>query len=410
MPILIVRRQFIILGAAAAGLGGCGGGGSASPDASGPVTPPVTPPPTAAILTVTRGVHAQTKTNGAVLDAFADADPAGQVFDTWTGDVDVLLSPRERRSGVKPLSRNAMVTATFRPLAAFVPQTAVLNGQPVGSSAAVNAYWYFPTALPRGVIFRFHGRGGSGEAQFTKVEELKFARDAVAEGFAVVSLDSNDRVDKSWDGTTDPANPSANADVRNSLTLINRFTTEGLMNAATPVFGSGHSAGAGAALRFAFLLNWKASHQSCVPGPLQIAQATTVPGIWTMAQNDTREEPTRNADALTASNALAARSVPTEYVVVAPSAVYQSRFTQIPGLGVSDSGTLYTAVKAAGLLDSADYQIKDPTDVNFTSVVPNLYAAFTKDVEDQMRVAYAAHQFSSATDQRVLAFFKARPS
>ncbi|MBC7504308.1 MAG: hypothetical protein H7267_01040 [Sandarakinorhabdus sp.] len=288
-------------------------------------------------MTVVSGIQAASKTLGATLDVFADADPVGQVFDKWTGGAAILLTPGERRSGTTPLATNTSITATYRPLAQFTPQTTVLNGVPASSASAVNAYWFFPRALPRGVIFRFHGAGGNGGTQFVKTEELKFARDAVADGYAVVSLVSNDRVNRTWDGTVNQANPAANVDVANIQALIALLTSKGLLSAATPLFGSGHSAGAGNALRVAFLLNWKASHQHCVPGPPAIAAATTVPGIWTMAQNDTREDQMRNTDALTNSNALAARNIATAYMVVAPSAVYPSRFAQIVGLSLADS-------------------------------------------------------------------------
>lgn len=408
------RRDVMALGIVAFTVSACGSDSSPTtstlPTAASPPPPTPTPTPTPVTLTVTNGIQAATQTSGATLDVFANADPTGQIFDKWTGATSVLQNPGERRSGVLAFAASSTIVATYKPLAQFTPQTAVLNGLPASNSAAVNAYWFFPRSLPRGVVFRFHGTGGNGGTQFTKVEELKFARDCVADGYAVVSLDSNDRVNKNWDGTVNPANPAANIDVANVQQLIAQLTTLGLMNAATPIFASGHSAGAGNALRTAFLLNWKASHQSCVPGPLAIAQATTVPGIWTMAQNDTREVATRNADALTASNALSMRPVPiaTSYTVVAPSAVYPTRFTQIPGLSVADSTAIYNALKTAGALTTLDYQIADPNDLNLTPIVPAAYSAYTKDIQDQLFTAYAAHQFSSATSRRVLDFFAAR--
>ena len=181
------------------------------------------------------------------------------------------------------------------------------------------------------------------------------------------------------------------------------------MNDVTPVFASGMSAGAGAALRFAYLLHWKAIHQACVPGTLQIAQTTTVPGIWTMAQNDTREEPTRDADALTNSNALAARGIATQYVLVAPSAVYPARFAQIASITEADSQLIYATLRLAGLLDANDFQTTDPNDVaNLAAIIPAAYTAFAAEIGNQLNVAYTAHQFSAATNRRVLDFFKAR--
>lgn len=160
----------------------------------------------------------------------------------------------------------------------------------------------------------------------------------------------------------------------------------------------------------AFLLGWSASHQPCVPGPLAIAQATTVPGIWTMAQNDTREVATRNADALTASNALSMRTVPipTSYSIVAPSAVFPTRFTQIPGVSATDSIAIYGALKTAGALNAIDYQAVDPNDLNLTPIIPTAYVSYGKNIQDQLFTAYAAHQLSSATSRKILDFVGAR--
>ena len=381
-------------------LSGCGSGNSADPPAAIP-TP--TADPAAGTLTVIQGIGAVSMTAGATRDVFANADPPGMVFDRWSGDTSVLLTPGERRSGATAPPGTRTVTAAFKTLAEFTPQTAALD-----AAALVNGYWFFPIPRPRGVIFRFHGSGGNGGTQFSKVEERKFARDAVGSGFAVVSLDSNDRVNKKWDSTTKPTDPSSNVDIQNIQKLISNLTMLGQMDATTPCFGSGHSDGAGAALRFAFLLGWKASHQSCVPGTAAVAQATTVPGIWTMAQNDTRADPQRNASALANSNALAARQIPTQYMVVMPSAVYPSRFTQIAGISLTDSTVIYNAIKAAGKLDANDFQISDPNDVDFAAIVPAVFAGFYKDIGDELNAAYTAHQFSAATARRVLDFFIAQ--
>ena len=356
-------------------------------------------------MSVQSGTSAKSQTVDAALDVFAAADPAGQVFDQWVGDVATLQQPRERRSGVLSLLAPAQVTATYKVSTPWAPQNTVLNG-------AVNAYWYFPKANPVGVIFRFHGAGGSGDLQFSKTEELKFARDAVADGFAVVSLDSQDRVNKVWDVTTNIANPAANVDVRNIQQLIASFTAQGLMSSSTPAFASGMSDGAAAALRFAFLLNWKGSHQACVPGNLQIAQTTRVPGIWTMAQNDIVADPQRNASALTNYNALLSRSVSADFVAVAPSAVYPTRFAQIAGVSEATSTTIYAAFKGGGMLDANDYLLNDPSTAAAIGVTATLIPAaartFSEEIQNQLNVAYAAHQFSAASNRRVMEFFKAQ--
>ena len=79
-----------------------------------------------------------------------------------------------------------------------------------------------------GVIFRFHGTGGSASAMFNKDEDFTFARDAVAAGYAIAALDSTDRVNKQWDATV----TSNNVDVLNVQASINYLTGLGLMAGA----------------------------------------------------------------------------------------------------------------------------------------------------------------------------------
>ena len=101
-----------------------------------------------------------------------------------------------------------------------------------------------------------------------------------------------------------------------------------------------------------------------------------------MAQSETRKQPTRIADAITNSNALAGRGIPILYIVVAPRAAYPTRFTQIVGVSETDPRAICTAPRSTAALDGNDYLVKAPN--------------------------YTAHQFSTATERRVLDFFSAR--
>ena len=128
-----------------------------------------------------------------------------------------------------------------------------MNGLADDDPAAIHAYWFFPPA-PRGLIVRFHGTGGNGSASFVRTEYLKFTRDAIADGFAIVSVDSNDRVNKKWSVLTRPRRPEANVDVATLLTLLAQLESTGQLDPGLPMYASGMSDGAGAALRFAYLL------------------------------------------------------------------------------------------------------------------------------------------------------------
>ena len=76
----------------------------------------------------------------------------------------------------------------------------------------------------------FHGSGGSGAGFFTNSETRVFTADAVAEGFGVVALDSEDRVNRQWNPTVALTNP----DVQNVQDVVALFRARNFIAAATP--------------------------------------------------------------------------------------------------------------------------------------------------------------------------------
>ena len=363
-------------------------------------------------VTVTGGGGQGTFATGAVVDVWAGAPAAGQVFNQWTGDTAGLADRTAARTLLTVPPGGAKLTATYRAAPAWTPATvANFNG-----SAGVALWSYFP-ASPVGVIVLFHGTGGSGDNWWLQAENRTFVNDAVAAGYALIALDSVDRVNKQWStGATLTANP----DLVNVVAALTRFTGQGLMTAATPLCCLGMSNGGAMAGRAADLLKGggypvRAAAIFCAFNSAAIAATTTVPTIWCLALNDDTIGDAGNASALANYAAMQARGIPSQIVINAPTPVDPNRFDILlasnPGLTATDTAGIYRLVKNAGLLDGRGYLNFNPrgaaAQTVLTAALGTALAARATEVEAELSVCYALHQFYGDTRRRVLGFFTA---
>ncbi len=347
-------------------------------------------------LSVTNGSGGAQIRGRRIVDVWADPNPAGMVFDRWTGDTALVQNPSEYHTKVNPLSLNINLTATYKPAPVWNPTYETINGSQMG--------YYFPAA-PVGVIFHFHGTGGSATGFFTDSEQRIFANEAVAENYAVVTLSSVDRVNRQWN-----ANPQLqnNPDMQNVQAAINLFISRGSISAATPIFANGISNGGGFAPRVSLALNFRATSIFIASGTTPIISQTTVPTIWNLMQNDSTIGADGIAQAFSNYQNLLGRGVPAQYNLLAPSPVYPERFRRISSLTQTDSQTIYNALKQNGFLNSRDFLIQNPTVSNWSSVIPPQYNSSLNDISDQLTICYTEHKFYSDHDRRVLNFFNAR--
>lgn len=330
------------------------------------------------------------------IHVWAEANPPNMVFDKWTGDTDLLFSANDWHTRVSPKKKNITLTAVYKPAPAWTPTFGTINNRQFG--------YYFPPNL-RGLVFRFHGSGGSGTTFFTKIEDRIAANDFVAAGFAVVALDSDDRVNKQWSTALPPNNP----DIINVQALIDSFIALGFITPNTPIFSSGMSNGGAFSPRVAYILQFKAAAIYCAAGS-SFVNITNVPTIWGMAQNDGNDGvgAAGNATALANSQTLRNRGIASQFNMNIASPVYLQRFARIPGLTLSDSQIIYNSLKNNGFLDRDNYQTQNPSTSGWQNFVPVVYAPFGDEIFDQLQAAYAEHKFYSDFNSRVVAFFNAQ--
>ncbi len=347
-------------------------------------------------LTVTNGSGEAPTKHRQTIHVWADPNPAGMVFDRWTGDTSLLQNPLDYHTRVNPLSLNVNLTATYKSAPVWDPVYETINNSRMG--------YHFP-ANPVGVIFNFHGAGGSASGLFDDSEWRIFADEAVAENYAVVALSSVDRTNRQWNPHPQLAD---NPDMQNVHAALNLFIARGWIAASTKVFANGISNGGAFAPRVGRALGFRGTSIFIAAGPVAVMSQTNVPTVWNLMQNDT----TIGAEGISQARAnyqnLLSRGVTAEYNLLAASPVYPQRFRRIRSLTAADSQTIHNSLKQNGFLDARDYLIQNPTVSNWASAIPPRYNARLNEIGDQLRICYAEHHIYSDYNRRVLRFFDAQ--
>lgn len=352
--------------------------------------------PQRADLSVTNGSGDAKIRGRQTVHVWADPNPPGMVFDRWTGDTALAQNPREYHTKVNVLSLNVALTANYKSAPVWNPTYETINNSLVG--------YYFPAA-PGGVIFHFHGTGGSANGLFGTLEQRTFADEAVAENYAVVSLNSVDRINRQWN-----ANPQLenNPDMQNVRAALDLFAARGWISASTPVFANGISNGGAFAPRVSRALGFRGTSIFIAAGAVNVLSQTTVPTIWNLMRNDN----TIGADGISQAAAnyqnLLGRGIPAQYNILDPAPIYPEKFRRISGFSAADSQAVYDALNQNGFLDARDYLLQSPNVSAWASVIPPPYNARLNEIEDQLKIAYTEHNFYSDHDRRVLDFFNAR--
>lgn len=354
-------------------------------------------------ITATGGSVAGYRATGDSVHVFADYSAANgsQVFDHWSGDVSVLADPNAEHTTFIWNAQSVTLTAVYKPTSAW---------QPVQTTAGGVDLWYYVPPNPNGIIVAFHGNGGSASNWFTRAENLRFVRDAVAEGYGVAALSSEDRVGQQWALTPISL---ANPDVQNVQAALTKLQNAGLISASTPRYGVGASNGGRMTVRIARLLGWKAVVNYVSQGdPDTLMMASTTPTAFYMRRNDTQALVSWQ-DAQRYATNMQARGVASEFVLWGRSPLYPKKFARIPGVDDAASLVIYNALNAAGLLDSGGYLLSDPTTnpATWQAAVPAAYrsAGILANIGTLLDDAYAEHGFFSDMNDRAIAFIKRNP-
>lgn len=202
-----------------------------------------------------------------IIDVWANPGTDTMLFDRWTGGTSLIQQPDEWHTKLKTCTKNINLTAIYKTVDSWSPS----NPENIGTS---QMRYFFPTNV-QGVVFHFHGSGGSMNGLFNNIEQLIYARELVAEGYAVVTLNSDDRITRQWS----TASPSINPDYENVQTAIDEFTSRGLITNKTPIFASGVSNGGAFSARVSLVLNFRGSVIFIATSNTTIMSLTDTPTI-----------------------------------------------------------------------------------------------------------------------------------
>ncbi len=329
-------------------------------------------------------------------EVYAEAPGAVRVFDRWLGDAPVLADPRAWHASF-PMPAHA-VTLAARFVAIPAPgttQTLNINGA---------RYRQLVPANPRGLIFSFHGSGGSGDLPFQKPQAIEATTLFVSRGFGIVGLDSVNRIDRQWN----PLFSTSNPDVINVQAIIDRLRASGVIGTNTPIFCEGTSNGGGFCSRVSALLSFTGQSLMIADGIEAIMAQTPVPTIWTLGRNDPTLAPGSIERAQSSSAGMTARGVPNELNIVEPNPVYPERFARIDGITVDASRALTTSLRQGGFLDARGMVVRDPRGGAIDALIPADLRQFRGDITGIMENASGAHEYHSDFIHRTAHFFEAR--
>lgn len=374
----------------------------------------------ATTLTLNNGAGGGSYPAGSRVDIFAFPPPPGQVFDRWTGDVAALgagaIAPLLARTVVTLPATPVTLTATYKAAPVWTP-TIVTSFNPIAvASPAGTTLTHHVPAGARGLVFLLHEAGGTGAGWFSAPEQLLLARDLVAAGYGVAAVNSANRTSGTWAAQ---ATLAANPDAATHAAALDLFVREGTIAATTPVFFLGFADGAEAAARYAHLLATatparpvKGAVLFCSTGGDTLAVTSRVPQFFALAAHDDVLGNAGNAAARANSELLAGRGVATAVISNTASPVLAGRFRTL-GLASSsftnaDAQAVWTAVKAGGFLDANNYPRSVPGLEAVRTALPATYKARAAEVQSQLAIGYAAQEFYSDANARVLNFLNAR--
>lgn len=321
-----------------------------------------------------------------------DVGSPTRVFDQWTGDTQYLADPLSEHTTLVMPDRDVSIAAEYRDVPRWGPP---------------RVYSFFPGQGSNGVIFLIHGGKGNAHIMVGDTEILRFIDDATSRGFAVVAVNSFDRVNVLWDTEPDAED---NIDLQRISAVRLDLIRRGLLTSADPVYLLGISHGGifislftdanQAQLEFPVVA--RAIYIS--PGlPQSLAESST-PTMFVLAENDTTVD---SAPAEHAYNEFLSRGVPTQLWLHRASPLYPERFWRLEAISADDSRVIYQALKDAGVLDADDYLLVDPDLSPLYDKIPEAYRYYDRVINNQLKVAYAAHWFMRDFNRQVLDFFEA---
>ncbi|MFN9300089.1 MAG: hypothetical protein ACK6DZ_20570 [Acidobacteriota bacterium] len=341
-------------------------------------------------VSVEQGYVSRHRTPGAVAHVWAQQNTATRVFRGWAGDVQHLADPAAPYTTFVVPASDVRLQALYATVPAWTPATATLGEVPVN---------YFVPTNPVGLVFLFHGTGGTGANQFSASEFASFTRYLVAAGFGVAAFDSLNRQTEQWNTTTTGA---SNPDVVRVNAVVTAMRAQGLISLQLPLLAFGHSNGGQFAHFSSQVLPWAAVSISCVQGSPAASTNYRGPVAWWMGKNDDHPQvgAAGVATSLTRYESHVNRGMHGRHMISGPMPLYPERISRSSVLTMTDATEVYNIFKSNNWLDANDFLTRNPNDTAFTwrAAMPSrLTAGQLLGVQGQLEGTYSGHEFVNFT-------------
>lgn len=366
-------------------------------------------------LTVNNGYGSGSYQAGDTVHIWSEAFDNTKHFIAWSGDSNYLEMPHEWHTTLIMPNKDISVTATI----ANMPAYTINNEKIMGVNNLKNVYSCFPPNL-KGVIYFFHGTGGSASNWINIVEYRSLINEAIASNFGVIVTEAEEitlNKDLNNDGKlrwlTFPIDTLSGIDYLNIKTLTDTFINRGNITPLTPKFSIGMSNGGSFSAAISYIYQFKAGVSYCASSVQQIFSMRNNPFAFRMAKYDDNPEvgPQGNYEAWQNDSILNQRGICHNYQVHDKQPIYPERFARINGISVATSKAMFNELFNNKQLDSSYFALPSDTIKKNILASPSLYPTIagltpTQRLEalNQISTSNAEHSFYSDFNYSTLQF------
>jgi len=367
-------------------------------------------------LTVNNGYGSGAYQAGDTVHIWSVAYDSTKTFGQWTGDIASLHRPKEWHTTLTMPNQNISVTAVIDNMPAYSITYELMQGL----NNPFNVYYYFPPN-PIGIVYLFHGTGGSAENFIYGVENRSFTNAAIARGYAIVSMDAEEvTLNQDIDGDggrrfmTQPIDTINNVDYRNIKKIAIEFINRGWITAGTPRFSIGMSAGSNFSAANSYIWNFTGV------GYCSRAQNTgfdvrTSPFAYRLARYD--DNPSYNypvglQQALANVALLDTRGICNDLYENDRQPIYPERFARVPGISLANSILMYNELVVNNQIDANGFALNSSVIEANVLANPSAYPTIVSFVNSgilgmvsQIGASNAEHSFYSDYNAATLDFF-----
>ncbi|MEO0438852.1 MAG: hypothetical protein AAF098_18325 [Pseudomonadota bacterium] len=270
-------------------------------------------------------------------------------------------------------------------------------------------YSYVP-AEPRGIVYFFHGSGGSAEFAL-RVETLDLINGLLVRGYGFIATESTERTaPRRWQ-VNDPSlqdNPDLSRLARLHRELQNRAS----ISEQTPIFGVGMSNGARMVSLFAQTFHNAAYPvhaivpvMGTVANPVAASGGLTVPALFIEAENDTTVENDQiRFDFLqTKANGVAA-----QLLTKREEPLLDWRFTRVPSIDMNEANQITSWAISTGVWSdegSRQLSVNDAFSTLEQQSLDEIVEGDMREVRAQLANILAVHQFTALFKEHIADFF-----